>query len=581
MDVIDEVKSRLAIEDVIGEYVRLKRAGRNYKGLSPFTNEKSPSFIVSPEKQIWKDFSSGKGGSVFDFVMIVEGLDFKEALDFLANKAGIDPEEYKSKRKSNINKDRLYEILELSAKYYQACLLRHKTATNYVYNERKFNKSTVASFKIGYSPSSGNALLKFLLSRSFALNEIKIAGLISEYRNEQRDMFRNRIMFPLSDAQGRVIGFTARTLDNNPNVPKYINSPQTILYDKSRQIYGLHLAKEAIRIDNYSVLVEGNLDVITSFQAGVKQTVATAGTALTIYQLNTLGRFSSDIRLAFDSDKAGLNATERALPLAQTAKVNLSIINLPEGKDPDELIKKDKELWLKAINKPIYAMDWIIDRYLNIYDVTLAIGKKDLTDKLMPLIRNLSDPVEKDHYINVLSKKLSVSTDSLNDKFKSENIENKLRKVRPIEKEESLSDRINAQDKFLSLVLIRPTLREFLNKQLSSIMLPSEVAVDLFEYLKNNPSVKVEEIKVHNLEDYVKIETLLYEELYQGIELDELYGEANRLLAVLVTKYIKTEKSKLSNKLKSISDETELRSLQEHDKKLNLLLNQIQGEVHA
>jgi DNA primase len=301
MDAVAEVKSRLNIEDVIGEYVQLKRAGRNFKGLSPFTNEKSPSFIVSPDKQIWHDFSSGRGGDMFTFVQEVEGLDFKGALDMLARRAGVDLEQFRgSANQTNTQfKNRALEALELATKFYQRQLTANKPALDYLIKQRKFSRETVLAWRLGYSPNTGQALSEFLTKHGFERDEMKRAGVVVERYSRLSDMFRGRIMVPLCDSRGSVIGFTARLLADDPNAPKYINTPQTIVYDKSRNIFGLHLAKEAIRKTGLVVAVEGQMDVISSHQAGVKNVVASAGTAMTESHLKELKRFTGDIRLCF------------------------------------------------------------------------------------------------------------------------------------------------------------------------------------------------------------------------------------------------------------------------------------------
>jgi len=585
MDAVDEVKSRVIIEDVIGEYLPLKRTGRNWKGLSPFTSEKTASFVVSPDKQIWKDFSSGKGGSVFDFVMEVEGLDFKGALELLARKTGVDLDQYNSRGPSNTKqKERLMSLNELSAKFYQVQLSKNKRTLEYVIKKRQFNKESLLLWQLGYSPNTGDALIKFCLSNGFSENDMKQAGLIAKsYRGGYQDMFRGRLMIPLQDVQGKVIGFTARALGESSNSPKYINTPQTLLYDKSRHVYGLNNAKESIRKSNFSVLTEGNLDVIASHQAGITQAVATAGTAITEAQVKTLSRFSGDIRLSFDSDKAGLNATERAIPIAAKANVALSIIDLPPGQDPDDLIKENPKLWLETVNTPKYAIDWLIERYSSLFDINSARGKKEFSDKLMSVINALEDPVEKDHYLNLIAKKISVSVEALSNKFDSEpksvkeikkNIKVNDKKIDP-----KLNEYIKAQDKFMALMLIRPTLREFIKGVITEEMLPKIEAQELLKALLKQISDSADKIKVvKNIEDYVKIETLLYEELYQGLELDELHDEALRLQADLVTKFVKTEKEKIANKQRVSVSDSELRILLEKDKKYNQLLNQVKGE---
>ncbi len=592
MDAIEEVKTRLSIEDVISEYVPLKRAGRNWKGLSPFSSEKTPSFVVSPEKQIWKDFSSGKGGSMFDFVMEVEGLDFKGALNLLARKAGVDLEQYASpsSKRSGPDKERLYQLLDASAKFYQVQFSKHSRALEYVFKKRKFTKETALKWRLGYAPNTGNALSDFAKSKGFSEAEMKQAGLSSKsYNGMSQDMFRSRLMIPLQDPQGKVIGFTARLLDGDDTdaqSPKYINTPSSALYDKSRHIYGLHLAKESIRKTKFVVIVEGNLDVISSHQAGVTQVVATAGTALTEPNLKTLSRFTGDIRLCFDADSAGAAAAERAIPIASRVKASLSIIDLPSAKDPDELIRKDPNLWKSAIDSPQYALDWLMKRYQKLLDLNSAPGKREFSDVLLPVVRGLADPVERDHYLSTISKQLNVSQSALDQKFQkiSESPVSQRRrtiKVSPAKLDKIAIENQKIQDKFLALVLMRPTLREFL-ELVTGDMLFSGNGRDLLEFLKQNPDFNNSDaVPVQNLADYVKIEALLYEELYQGLELNELHDEAARLQAELVTKFIKTQKKQLSERQRDANDETTLRELQEQDKQYNILLNKVKGIAHG
>jgi len=583
MDAVEEVKSRLSIEDVISEYVQLKRAGRNWRGLSPFSNEKTPSFMVSPEKQIWHDFSSGKGGNMFSFVMEVEGLDFKQALELLARKAGIDIEQYRTTtNRGGPNKERIYELLELSSKFYQVQFSKHKKALEYIFKKRAFTKETALEWRLGYSPNNGSALIDFAKTKGFTEAEMKQAGISAQgYRGGTQDMFRGRLMVPLQDPQGRVIGFTARLLEDDASAPKYINTPQTVLYDKSRHIYGLHLAKEAIRKTKYVVMVEGNLDVIASHQAGVRQVVATAGTALTEPNLKALSRFTGDIRLAFDADKAGVAATERAIPIASRVKVSLSVIDIPSGKDPDELIRKDPKLWEEAIHKNEYALDWLMKRYLTELDTTSAQGKREYSDILLPVVRGLTDDVERDHYLNAIAKSINISPDALGQKLQKTPDQNPETRRRRIKIEPEQLDKIavenkKTQDNFLSLMLMRITLREFL-ELVEPEMLFTDEAKQLLEFLKAHPDFDGKDTQhVQKLADYVKIESLLYEELYQGLELNELHYEAARLQARLVETFIKTQKNKLADELAGADDKT-TRELLEQVKKYDALLNNVKG----
>lgn len=588
MDAVDEVKQRLSIEDVIGEYVQLKRAGRNWRGLSPWTNEKTASLMVSPEKQIWHDFSSSKGGNMFSFVMEVEGLDFKGALELLARKAGIDIEQYRTAgpQRRGPDKERLHALLELAAKFYQVQFSKNRTALEYVFKKRRFTKETALSFRIGYAPNNGSALVDYAKSKGFSEAEIKQAGLSAQsYRGTVQDMFRGRLMIPLQDPQGRMIGFTARLLQDDPNAPKYINTPQTVLYDKSRHVYGLHLAKESIRKTKYAVLVEGNLDVIASHQAGVREAVATAGTALTESHLKALSRFTGDIRMAFDADKAGMAATERAIPIASRVKVSLSMIDVPSGKDPDELIRQDPKLWEAAVTKHQYALDWLMERYSRTLDITSALGKREFSDVLLPVVRGLSDDVERDHYLGVIAETTNTSREALERKFnKTTAPEAPARRRRVKVTAEALDKTVienrKTQDNLFSLLLMRPTLREFL-ELITPDMLYSEDARELLNFLKTHPDFdgKAGTKAMQNIADYVKIESLLYEELYQGLELNELHDEAARLQTRLVEQFVKSQKLKLAEKLDAADtdDPSATRELLGQSKKYDELLKQVKG----
>lgn len=566
MDAVEEVKSRLNIEDVIGEYVTLKRAGRNFKGLSPFTAEKTPSFVVSPDKQIWHDFSSGKGGSVFSFVMEMEGLDFRGALELLARKAGVDLEQYGGSSKQNSKlKERLYEANEAAAKFYQVQLTKQQNALKYVLETRKFSKKIILEFRLGYSPNTGTALLDYLTKKGFNQKELSQTGLITT-RYRAGDMFRGRLMIPLLDAQGRVVGFTARQLDGDPKAPKYINTPQTMLYDKGRQVFGLSMAKEAIRKNGFVVVAEGNLDVVASHQAGVRQVVATAGTAMTEMQLKALGRFTHDVRLCFDADRAGLAATERVIPMASKAGVSISVISVEGGKDPDELIRQSPETWQKIINKADYALDWLIERQMNIHGADTAVGKRGLADTLVPILKGLQDPVEQEHYIDVLSKKLKVGEQVIRQKLSGQEPtrrkQNKLQDSEEGPSNEELEYQ-KIQDRLLALLLMQPALRMMLPK-LDSDMFSSEQAREVFSYLKDHPNfaaTKEELAALRAITDYVKVLSLQYETLYQGLELLELRNEAARMQARLIEHYVKSKKQALLHAMEEASEDQQLEYL--------------------
>lgn len=587
MDAVDEVKSRINIEDVISEYVQLKRAGRNWKGLSPFTEERSPSFMVSPEKQIWHDFSSGKGGNVFSFIMEVEGLDFKGALELLARKAGVDLEQYRSKTggpRRGQNKERLYDLLDVAATFYQKNLFSNTTALKYLREKRQFTKETILEWRLGYSPNTGNALITFLKSKGFTEAEMKNAGVSAQRYRGVGDMFRGRVMVPLCDPQGRVIGFTARLLANDPNAPKYINTPQTPLYDKSRHVFGLHLAKEMIRKSKFVVVAEGNLDVISSHQAGVRQVVATAGTALTEQHLQALGRFTGDIRLSFDADKAGLNATERAIPIASKVKVTLSIIAIPSGKDPDELIKQDPDIWRQTIQKPQYALDWLIDRYQKLLDISTGSGKRQFTDVILHVVRELQDSVEQDHYVGEVAKLLGVSHEALRSKLSDQQDQVEARPRKRVKTTQQATDKQTLeyqkiQNRLLSLALMQPKLRGIILELITEDMLLDDHARDMLKFLRENPDFTggaAASAALQPIAEYGKILSLQYEELYQGLEFLELQNEVARKQAELVDRYVKIKKQHIAEAMQDADSDTQF-SLLKEARELDQLLKTYKG----
>ena len=415
-DAKEEIKSRLPVEDVVGRYVELKRAGRSLKGRSPWGVDKTPSFMVSPEKGIWHDFSANKGGDIFSFVMEVEGITFKEALEKLAREAGVDLKKYggssKSDKEFTEKKLRLKKALALATKYYQACLVKNREVCEYVFYQRHLNRATVKEFKIGYSPTSGTALLDALKKRGFTINELDDAGLLNRFK---KDLFKNRMMIPFIDTNGEVIGYTARILGKGE--PKYLNTPETVLFNKSKYIFGLYQAKESIRRNGFVVIVEGNMDVISSHQAGVKEAVATSGTAITEQHLKILSRLTPDIRLAYDGDEAGIKATERAVELAGNLGIDLTIISDYHGaKDPDELIQKDPALWQQAVNSRVPAVDWLLDRYAEKLNLNLAPNKKKFSDIALKLLGYIKDEIEYATYEEKIAKKLGVSREVLREK---------------------------------------------------------------------------------------------------------------------------------------------------------------------
>lgn len=577
---MSEVKARLNIEDVVSQYVQLKRAGRNFKGLSPWTNEKTPSFIVSPEKQIWHDFSSGKGGDVFGFVMEMEGMDFRAALEHLARQAGVDLEQFQGARSSNSKlKARAQEALDLAARFYQKHLIANKTALSYLKN-RNFSKQTLLDWRLGYSPTGGQALTNFLTKNGFSPDEIKRAGLAVERRGELYDMFHGRIMVPLCDSRGSVVGFTARLLADEPDSPKYINTPQTITYDKSRNVFGLSLAKEAIRKEGFVVVVEGNMDVIASHQAGVKNIVASAGTAMTEQHLRELKRFSGDIRLCFDADRAGITATERVIPLAQKTEVDLRIVTIKGAKDPDELVQKNLPAWQKAIAGAAYAPDWLMQHYQAQLDLTTATGKKTFSDALLATIRRLRDPVEQEHYLKKIAKLTDTSLEAVKAKLsfsaKADDQAPRLKKTKAqlLQEDDAAREYQKLQDNLLAMALAVPNLRELL-KDLRPAYFTDGPPRRLLQFLQKHPEFTGGTKPPQELQpigNYVKITMLQFEELYQDLPANDLQDLAASLKHRLVDRYVKTQKHRLAAAMQNAKNDKELNQLMRQANQLNELI---------
>jgi DNA primase len=422
MQVSEEIKAKLDIVDVIKEYVpNLKAVGVNFTALSPFKREKTPSFVVSPDKQIWHCFSSGKGGDIFSFVMEMEGVSFVEALRILAPKAGV--QLHHENPETTSKRNRLLDIMETAALFYHKMFLESPAAASareYIYKKRALSEATIMDWQIGYSPDSWDDLIGVLKKRGYNEMEILAAGLAikKEGRNSYFNRFRGRIMFPINDINGNVVAFTARVLperEATEQMGKYVNSPETILYSKSHVVFGLDKAKMEIKNLGYGIVVEGQMDCISCHQAGFKNVVASSGTAFTPDQLKLLKRYSNNLCLSFDMDSAGQNAADRGIREAFAAEMNIKVITIPDGKDPDELIHRDPEAWRQAVAGAKHVMQYYFDKTFAVYDITTSEGKREAARIILPVIARLPDLVEQSHWLRQLAEKLQVSETALRD----------------------------------------------------------------------------------------------------------------------------------------------------------------------
>lgn len=578
MDAKEEVRSRLNIEDVIGEYVQLKRAGRNFKGLSPFGNERTPSFVVSPEKQIWHDFSSGKGGDVFGFVMEVEGMDFRQALEHLARKAGVDLSLYQSEkgRDTAQKKKRLIEMHVWAMRFFQHTMVKNTKALEYIFKKRHFNKQTVQTFGIGYAPSDKKALLTFLSSKGFSRGELEAGGVLNRFGG---DLFRDRMMVPLMDASGQTIGFTGRIIGDVDNAPKYLNTPQTLLYDKSRHVFGLSQAKDAIRKKNRAVIVEGNLDVVSSYQAGVEYVVATAGTAMTEYHLQALKRLTTDIRLAFDGDKAGIAATERAIEIGSQVGVELTIISLPDGaKDPDELIQKDPLLWEQAIDAAQPAVDWVLEQYMKREDTTTTRGKRAFATAGLQLIARLQDPVERDHYQEKVAAMIGSSKQVIVQKSQTYEMPTQATPKKTVKETAPVRADVQEtmQDDILALAATSLEARALLKNDAEQLFDDQKRQV-LCRYLVQHNTELLEDVPddLQQIENYVKIVLLRADTRYVDSTNKVKYAEITRLIRMRQNEQKKQKQTQLLAQLKDVEQDDDNTRADQLRVELNNLIKEI------
>ncbi len=412
---IDEIRERLDIVQVISEYLQLKKTGANYSAVCPFHSEKTPSFFVSPSKQIFKCFGCGESGDVFKFVMKIEGLEFKEALPILAKKAGVELK--KEPLQQRTKKQKMYEICELATKFFQKQIKsskKGKEAQEYL-EKRGITKNLIEDWRIGYAPNIWRSLSDFLVGKGYKREEIIKAGLAIESENKNAtpyDRFRGRIIFPIFDLQNNVVGFGGRIfeekIEGETKPAKYINTPNTPIYDKSKILYGLNKSKTEIRKKEKVILVEGYTDVILSHKSGILNIVSSSGTSLTPYQLKILSRYTKNLILGFDMDIAGESATKRGIDIAQILGFDIRIISLPEGRDPADVANENPEKWKEAIEKTKSIIDFYFEKAFLKYDKNTLEGKKQISELLLPFFSRLQNKIEEAECVSRLSKELNL-----------------------------------------------------------------------------------------------------------------------------------------------------------------------------
>ena len=417
-EILEKIKSQNDIVDVISERVRLKKDGRNFTGLCPFHNEKTPSFSVSQEKQIYKCFGCGEAGNVISFVMKDKNLPFIEAVKYLANRANIPLKLGNGEQsQSNRKKELLYKVNVEAAKFFFSNLMNNQNAKEYFLN-RGIKEETIKKFGLGYANDSWNSLMFYLRKKGINDGLLEEAGLISVNKEKGRkyDRFRNRVMFPVFDYQGKVIGFGGRVLDDSK--PKYLNSPETLVFQKGTNLYGLNFALKHNMSERYFVIVEGYMDLISLHQYGITNVVASLGTALTINQARLLKRYADKVVISYDADLAGQMATLRGLEILRTAGFDVRVLSIPQGKDPDEYVRSNgREAFLKLINNAEPLIDYRIKKAEEGIDFKNSQSVILYSKRIMDIISDL-DPIEKDVYIKKASENTGIKEQALYDILK-------------------------------------------------------------------------------------------------------------------------------------------------------------------
>ena len=512
-ETIDKVFEFARVEEVISDFIALKKTGANFKGLSPFTNEKTPSFIVSPSKQIWKDFSSGKGGNVIAFLMEHEQFNYPESIRYLANKYNIEiietNDKYENSEERN-KRESLFIINSFAQEYFQNVVLKEKDVKNYL-KERGLSDSTIVNFNIGFSPDKKNSFYKNASEKGFSIDYLIETGLVISNENNHIDRFRGRIMFPIKSISGRVIGFGGRIIDSNKKIAKYINSPESKIYNKSKTLYGIYESKQFIVKNDVCFLVEGYMDVVQLHEHRIKNVLATSGTSLTKDQIILIKRLTSNIIILFDGDQAGLSASMRSIDMILEEGLNVKICQFPDGEDPDSFVKKYKH------DKMI---EYIDEQSKDLIDFIISVNnefekdedkKVDLIKRILKSISLISDLLKQEVYIKKLSSVLSIEESSLFRSLANIKVGKKLQKTKSRQYSNNIVKIESPKKEDKSGYIYQ------LERQIISILLKYGVEEIVFEDIFLNKNEKGDIV-----ESTKEIRSKVYEKIYLDLQQDEI-----------------------------------------------------------
>ena len=560
---VDEIKNRLDIVDVIQGYIKLQKVGANYRAVCPFHQENKPSFFVSPSRQVWHCFGScGEGGDMFKFVMKIEGVEFGDALRILAKKAGVELKKEDPKIRSE--RQKLYEISELACKFFETQLEKSeagKKAKDYLL-KRGISEESIKEWRLGYSPDAWHGLSDFLVSKGYKREEVEKAGLVirSEKSGDYFDRFRMRIMFPIFNLSSQVIGFGGRVMEGSKDAAKYVNSPGTMLYDKSRVLYGLNKAGVASRKKDKCILTEGYVDVIMAHQAGFKNVVATSGTALTTFQLNILKRYTGNLLTAFDMDLAGGSATKRGIDLAQRMGFDIKIVTMPEGSDPADIIAEDPKEWEKLVEGAKSIHDFYFKTTISKFDKNTIEGKKEILKILLPVIKKIPNKVEQTHWIQSLAKEIDVKEEDLREELdKVKEGRDNTQVVEKVVEEPKRNRKDLLEEHLIVLGIKKPKNWQYVKKEDFDLLSPS-ISHIAFS-LKDNKEPKEDlEEKIN----YLSLKSEIYE-----IPEEHLEEEFQNCLKEIRTMCVKDKLSSICKEIKKAEQEEDAKKLKELLEKFN------------
>ncbi len=567
MDHLEEIRGRIGIEELVGSYVQLKKAGKSLKGLCPFHSEKTPSFIVSPDKGIAWCFGCHQGGDIFKFTQLVENVNFAEAVKILAQKTGVKLPE----RMPLIANQRLktIEINEVASQFYQKKLEENPKMKDYFLN-RGLTNETIQKFRLGYAPDSFDQLKNHLTEKHYDRKDLIEAAVVSQRSIADQstyDRFRNRLMFPIFDHQDNPVAFSGRIVGQGE--PKYINSPETPAYSKSLILYALNWAKESIKQKNVAIFMEGYMDVIAAHQAGTTNAVATCGTALTPQQLKLIQRYTKNIIFCFDGDGAGKEATFRAIELAQSSDVNLSVIQVPEGKDPDECIQKNPAAWQKAVENPISVMDFYFDQATKKFETQTVQGKKQVLDFLLPFIKTAKSEMEQNIYIHRLSLMLQTDPKLLWNDLR--NLKSHKSHAQPVSEATIKTHSFTREEYLLGFIFSHPEIYPEIDKGLI-LTIPVDPDTERFyialkTVYTRTSSIELAQIKeVFTEEDRERVEVLglLVDEEYPDFSEENRMREVKKLIREINRKNLFNTQKEVEYKIRLSQDPAEKKSLLNH-----------------